>query len=97
MLAAPFFGFELVADPTLLLELRSGHDELGAACFTCAVFSVAVLPEMAPFVVAAGESMLVVKAHSGASFSMLGVLQKEETEPLINLFCRLLESNLLNG
>lgn len=76
MLAAPLLGFELVADPTLLLELRSGHDKLGAACFTCAVLSVAMLPEMAPFVIAAGESMLVVKAHSGASFSVRSVARR---------------------
>ena len=80
LFAAPLFGFELVADPTLLLELRSGHDKFGAACFTCAVFSVAMLPEMAPFVIAAGESMLVVKAHPGTSFSASEVLLKKETE-----------------
>ena len=77
MLAAPFFGVKFVADPTLLLELRSRHDKFGAACFTRAVFSVAVLSEVAPFIVAAGESMLVVEAHPGASFAMLEMLQEK--------------------
>ena len=36
---------------------------------------------MAPFVVAAGEPVLIVEAHPGASSSVLGVLSNEETEP----------------
>ena len=49
--------------PTVPPNWQRGHDELGAACFTSAIFSVAMLPKMTPLEVAAREFLLVVKAH----------------------------------
>ena len=79
------------------MELRSGHDEFGATCFTCAVFSVAVLSEMAPLVIAARESMLVVKTHAGASTPILGWSPGEVTVLGTYLFDPLPKPKVVNG
>ena len=56
--------------PTISPNWQRRHDKLGAACFTSAVFSVAMLPKMAPFEVTARELLLVVKAHVFATVSL---------------------------
>ena len=44
-------------------NVQGGHDEFGAACFTCTVFSITVLSEVVPFEIATLEFSLVVEAH----------------------------------
>ena len=61
--ATPLFRLEFVAMPTVSPNWQRGHNELGAARFTSAIFSVAMLPKMTPFEVTAREFLLVVKAH----------------------------------
>ena len=57
------FRFNLVADLAFLGVLERLHDKLHTAGFTRAVFSVAMLPEVSPFPIAAGKLMLIKEAH----------------------------------
>lgn len=59
------FRVDLVAELAFLADRDRLHDEFHAACFTCAVFSVAMLSKVSPFPIAACKSMLVEEAHVG--------------------------------
>ena len=61
--SASLLGIDFVAKLALLRVGNGVHDELHAASFTCAVFPVAVLSEVAPFPIAAGKTMHVEETH----------------------------------
>lgn len=61
--SASLFRIDFVAEFTFLSDRDRLHDEFHTACFTCAIFSVAVLSEVSPLPVAAGEPMLIEEAH----------------------------------
>ena len=58
-----FFRFDLEAQSTLFFDRHSLHHKFHATCLSGPILLVTVLSEVAPFVVATGEKMLVVKAH----------------------------------
>ena len=57
------FRFNLVAQFAFLADWNGLHDEFHATCFTCSIFSIAMLSEMSPFPITTLESVLIEKAH----------------------------------
>lgn len=60
---ASLLGVDLLADSALLCDLDGLHDEPHAAGLAGSVLLGAVLAEVAPLVVAASHSVLVIEAH----------------------------------
>lgn len=60
---ASLFGLDFVAELALLVDWNRLHDQFHTASFACAILSVAVLSEVAPFPITTGKSVLVVEAH----------------------------------
>ena len=56
-------SFNLVTDPALLFQSICLHDQFHTTGLSSSVLAVAVLSEVAPFPVAAGETMLIEEAH----------------------------------
>ena len=56
-------GVDLFTEFAFLADGHGRHDEFHTACFTCTVFTIAVLAEMSPFPVAANETVLIEEAH----------------------------------
>jgi hypothetical protein len=56
-------GVNLLADSTFIADFNGLHDKSHAAGFASAVLLGAVLAKVAPLVVAASHSVLVVEAH----------------------------------
>lgn len=69
------FRFEFLAMLAHAFDLQRCHDKLRAACFTCAVFPIAVLSEVIPFEIATLKLSLVVKAHFVTAFPVSTVLK----------------------
>lgn len=78
--SAALLGIDLVAKLTLLRVGNGVHNKLHAAGFTCTVFPVAVLSEMAPFPVATGKSVHVEETHvwTKSFFFILAISSTEE-------------------
>jgi hypothetical protein len=62
---ASLFGINLLADSAFITNFDGLHDKPHAASLAGAVLLGAVLAEVTPLIVAAGHSVLVVKAHCG--------------------------------
>jgi hypothetical protein len=56
-------GVDFLADFAFLLELVRLHYKFHTARFTGAVLMIAMLSEMAPFPISAGETVLIEKTH----------------------------------
>lgn len=67
-------GFEFLAMLATASHRDRCHDKLGATCFTSAIFSVAVLPEVVPLEIATLKFSLVVKAHLVTAFIVSTIL-----------------------
>lgn len=61
--ATPLLCIDFVTNPAFLAVRHCAHNKLHTARFTCAILSVAMLPEMAPFPIATSETMLVKETH----------------------------------
>lgn len=59
------FRLDLLAGLALVPDSIGCHDEFHTARFSGAILSVAVLSEVSPLPVAAGEDVLLVEAHGG--------------------------------
>ena len=66
--STPLLCFEFLAMLAIASHRDRCHDKLSPACFTRAVFSVAVLPEVVPFEITTLKFSLVVKAHCVTAF-----------------------------
>jgi hypothetical protein len=62
------FRVDFLAKLALLADGNGLHNEFHPACFTGAIFSVAVLSEVAPFPVTALKPMLVEETHGFLRF-----------------------------
>jgi hypothetical protein len=70
---APLLGVNLLADSALIADFDGLHDEPHAAGLASAVLLGAMLAEMAPLIVAAGHSVLVVETHCDECESLASV------------------------
>lgn len=95
--AASLFCVDFFADLALLGDRDSLHNEFHAACFARPVFSVAMLSKVAPFPIAALETLLVEEAHAVDLLHMLdpylGYVSTEAYLTVLNAF--LLASSFL--
>jgi hypothetical protein len=58
------FGFNLLAEATLVVVVLSHINELHSACFAGAILVIAPMGEAGPAPVSTGETLLVVKTHA---------------------------------
>ncbi len=85
--STPLLRFEFLAMLAIASYRDCCHNKLSAACFTRAVFPVAVLPEVVPFEVATLKFSLVVKAHFVTTFVVSTVPRQEAILDSPNLMC----------